>query len=102
LCSPNIATAFVQQWRECNLLFVANLCTEAETMNLITIENNSIVQNQAQKDGRFHRLFEHFDDALLIVNPETDEILDANSQACSLLDYHRTELLAKPIPALHP
>jgi len=71
-------------------------------MNLITIENNSIVQNQAQKDGRFHRLFEHFDDALLIVNPETDEILDANSQACSLLDYHRTELLAKPIPALHP
>ena len=41
-------------------------------------------------------------DALFVLDPERDRIVEANPQACALLGYPRDELLATPISAIHP
>jgi PAS domain S-box-containing protein len=47
-------------------------------------------------------IFDHSADAIFIIDPLRDRILDANSRACSLLGYSRAELLAMPVSAIHP
>ncbi len=53
-------------------------------------------------DYRFRQVFEHSNDAIFIMDPERDEILDCNSKACRLLGYSRYELLTTPVSAIHP
>jgi PAS domain S-box-containing protein len=48
------------------------------------------------------KVFEHSNDAIFVIDPEQDRILDANPKACSLLGYSHEELLATPISAIHP
>lgn len=44
-------------------------------------------------EGRYRLLFEQANDAILI-ETDTDAIVDANQRACELLGYTRQELLA--------
>ncbi len=44
----------------------------------------------------------HIDDAIYVVDPERDKILDINPRACSMLGYSREELLSLPVSAVHP
>lgn len=53
-------------------------------------------------EGRFRKIFEHSNDAIFVVDPGTDRILDVNPRACDLLGYAREELLSTPITAVHP
>ena len=48
------------------------------------------------------KIFEHSYDAIFVVDPAADLILDANPRACALLGYARDELLARPLSAVHP
>ena len=48
------------------------------------------------------KVFEHANDAIFVIDPEGDRILDANHKACHLLSYSHEELLATPISAIHP
>ncbi|MFO7641965.1 MAG: PAS domain S-box protein [Candidatus Competibacteraceae bacterium] len=48
------------------------------------------------------KVFEHSNDAIFVIDPEQDRILDANPKTCSLLGYSHEELLATPISAIHP
>ena len=47
-------------------------------------------------------LFEHAQDALFVLDPDHEAILDVNPAACQLLGYVREELLTLPIPAICP
>jgi len=47
-------------------------------------------------------LFEHAQDALFLLDPDHEAILDVNPAACQLLGYVREELLTLPIPAICP
>ena len=51
---------------------------------------------------RFRKIFEHSNDAIFIIDPERDAILDANDRAASMLGYSRGELLTLVISAVHP
>ena len=55
-----------------------------------------------ESEERFHKIFDHSNDAILIIDPARDEILDVNSMACSMLGYSCEELLSLPISAVHP
>ncbi len=55
-----------------------------------------------QSEARFHAIFEHNNDAILLIDPLADEIVDANSKAGRLLGYEREELLQLPISKIHP
>ncbi len=53
-------------------------------------------------EERFQKIFNHSNDAIFIIDPARDRILDANAKACSMLRYSRGELLATSISAVHP
>ncbi|MBI2503197.1 MAG: sigma 54-interacting transcriptional regulator [Candidatus Latescibacteria bacterium] len=53
-------------------------------------------------EERFHAIFEHSNDAIFLIDPAKDEIIDINSKACRLLGYTRKQLLSLPISAVHP
>ena len=55
-----------------------------------------------RSEERFRRIFEHSNDAIFLLDPERDRILDVNGQACRMLGYSREDLLAQPISAIHP
>lgn len=52
--------------------------------------------------GAFRSVFEEHSEPLFVVDPDHDEILDANPPACVALGYSREELLATPVSAVHP
>jgi len=54
-----------------------------------------------KSEKRFRRIFDHSNDAILVIDPWNDEILDVNSRACDLLGYSRDEILSLPKAALH-
>ena len=53
-------------------------------------------------EERFRKVFEYSNDAILVVHPGEDAILDANPRACSLLGFNREELLSRRISDIHP
>lgn len=55
-----------------------------------------------RSEERFRRVFDHSNDAIFVIDPEADAILDANPTACTMLQYTREELLSIPISAVHP
>ncbi|MEX2223991.1 MAG: sigma 54-interacting transcriptional regulator [Candidatus Rokuibacteriota bacterium] len=61
-------------------------------------------RNAAATDaaGWFRTIFEHSNDAILVVHPQADAILDANPRACRMLGYAREELLRLRISNIHP
>lgn len=53
-------------------------------------------------ETRFRKIFEHSNDAIFILDPCKDRILDANPMASHLLGYPHRELLKCPISRIHP
>ena len=53
-------------------------------------------------DDRFRKIFDHSNDAIFLVDPLADEILDCNHKACRLLGYTRDELLSVSLSVVHP
>lgn len=64
-------------------------------------------QNRAQRaiqhgERHFQRIFEMSMDAIFIVDPFNDTIIDVNPAACKMLGYTYDELLRTPMSAIHP
>ncbi len=55
-----------------------------------------------QAEDRFLKIFQHSNDAIFVIDPEVDKILDVNGKACTMLGYSRDQLLSTPISAIHP
>lgn len=53
-------------------------------------------------EERFRKIFEHSNDAIFVIDPPRDRIVDVNDKACRMLGYSRDELLATPISGIHP
>ncbi len=59
-------------------------------------------QDELRKsEERFRKIFDHSNDAIFVLDPGRDHILDVNSKACDLLGYSRDEILSLPKTALH-
>jgi PAS domain S-box-containing protein len=52
--------------------------------------------------ARTRNILDAIHNAFFIVDLESDEILDANEEACTLLGYNRAELLSLDVSAVHP
>ena len=50
----------------------------------------------------YRQIFDHSNDAIFLIDPERDAILDANPRACGKLGYYKEELLSTPVSAIHP
>lgn len=50
----------------------------------------------------FHKLFEESSDAVYLMDPVDDRIVEANRAGCALLGYTRGELLVSTVSDIHP
>lgn len=52
-------------------------------------------------DELLRKIFNYSNDAIFVIDPERDQIVEVNPRACNLLGYSRDELLSMPISAIH-
>ncbi|MCZ6688125.1 MAG: sigma 54-interacting transcriptional regulator [Planctomycetota bacterium] len=55
-----------------------------------------------QREFRYRQVFHHSNDAVFVVDPASDKIIDVNDKACEILGYSRAELLSLSLSAIHP
>ncbi|MGH9715575.1 MAG: PAS domain S-box protein [Candidatus Acidiferrales bacterium] len=55
-----------------------------------------------KSEQTFRSIFDHSNDAIFIIDPAKDAIVDVNSKAWNMLGYSREELLSLPVSAVHP
>lgn len=55
-----------------------------------------------QQRDLFRNIFESSNDAVFIIDPESEEIRECNPQACELLEYPRDELRSSSPDVIHP
>jgi PAS domain S-box-containing protein len=60
------------------------------------------VTDLQEYEEQLTKTFENSNDAILIVDPKADEILECNPKACEVLGYERSELLATAPSEIHP
>lgn len=53
-------------------------------------------------EERYRKIFEHNNDAVMVVDLEDEEFVDVNPKACELLGYSRSELLSMHPEEIHP
>ena len=68
---------------------------------IVKTEYKRTEETSHEGEKRFRKIFEHSNDAILVIDVIQDEILDVNSKACKMLGYSRQELLSMPISAIH-
>ncbi len=55
-----------------------------------------------QREEQFRNIFNHSNDAIFLIDPAQDAILDVNPRACQMLKYDREDLLSLSISDIHP
>ena len=56
-----------------------------------------------ESEQRLRRIFDHSNDAILVIDPAADRILEANARAAEMLGYDAQELISRvTISAVHP
>ncbi len=59
-------------------------------------------QARRKSEERFRKVFDHSNDAIFVIDPPRDEIIDVNAKACRMLGYSREKLLSMSISDIHP
>lgn len=65
----------------------------------LEIQSEKALRNSEE---RFRRIYENTNDAIFLLDPAMDKIIDANPMACKMLGYTHEELLSLPMSAIHP
>lgn len=53
-------------------------------------------------EENYRKIFKYSNDAIFVIDPPRDRILEVNPKACSMLGYSRDELLSMKISDVHP
>jgi PAS domain S-box-containing protein len=85
------ATLFYAAGRRCIQLLVRDISDRVRAEAAIR-----------ESEERFRKIFEQSNDAIVLLDPAEDRIVDANRRAASLLGYSQEALLATPISTIHP
>ena len=74
-----------------------------DVLSLVSAQLGIILQRKPGQDElrrserEYRALFESAHDAILVVDPETDTIVDANQRCCHIYGYQRAELVGLPL-----
>ena len=61
---------------------------------------SAALDRRTRSEGQYRALFDHSPDAVLLLDPETEEVLDANGAACALYGADRDDLVGSSARAL--
>ena len=63
----------------------------------------AIERSLRESEQRLRRIFDHSNDAILVIDPAADRILEANARAAEMLGYNGDELTSRvTVSAVHP
>lgn len=62
----------------------------------------NVAARMRESEERFRKIFDYSNDAIFVIDPMQDEILDVNPQACKMLGFSRADLLAMGMSDIHP
>ncbi len=62
----------------------------------------SSIKQAVDNETRFRKIFEHSQDAVFVICPANNTILEINPSACKMFGFTREELLSKPMADIHP
>ena len=79
-----------------------SLAQEIADQVAVAIINARLYKEKEASEQRLSKIYDHSNDAIFVIDPIRDEILDFNQRACKMLGYSREELLLLPISAIHP
>ena len=65
-------------------------------------EHKRAEQALLDSEERYHNIFDYSNDAIFIIDPAQDRIVNANPKACDMLGYSQEELLSLPVSSIHP
>lgn len=51
---------------------------------------------------RYQKIFDYSNDAIIIIDPAKNQILDANPAACNMLGYSPDEIASVLVSTIHP
>ncbi len=74
----------------------------AQAATIDVTDRNRAEAELRLSEQRFRQIFNHSNDAIVVIDPDRDRILDCNQTACRMLQYNRQELLSIPISRVHP
>lgn len=63
-------------------------------------ERKRMLEALRESEREYRGLFEHAYDPILVLDPLTEEVLDANDQACIMYDFPRDELVGRSMETL--
>ena len=55
-----------------------------------------------EQEERYRKIFESSQDAILVIDPERDILIDFNPRACTMLGYSHEQLLLARVSDIHP
>ena len=64
--------------------------------------SKELARGPSEDEELFQKVFRYSNDAIFVIDPESDKILDVNPGACSMLNYPYKKLLSLPISAIYP
>ena len=66
------------------------------------VENKRMKEALPKGEEHFRKIFTYSNDAIFVIDPAKDKIIDVNPRATDMLGYSREELLSLPITSIHP
>ncbi len=84
-------------WRDVGVFDATGGLVEIRSFGLDVTECKIRERASRENDERFHTLFQHHDSVMLLVEPDSGRILNANAAACRFYGYNWSELTARSI-----
>jgi PAS domain S-box-containing protein len=67
----------------------------------VALDNARLIRSLAQIDAQYRRLYEAANDAILLIDPHTRQIISFNPKTVELTGYHEDELIDMPLATLY-
>lgn len=78
------------------------ILTTLANQSAVAIINARLYKEKETSEQRLSKIYEYSNDAIFVIDPANDAIIDVNRAARKMLEYSREQLLSMPVSSIHP